>query len=427
MEISLDFPITATVDKLENAVPDDFYKSQLKKELETTLGKVFIGGMDGDASGFTIQGVDAVGGVISIPTEEEEEEGEDTPGLRGSEDGSSASRPPHQAATTTHTQVTYTLTARGTYRPPPYEQLGTVLQESINSDPEAVVKSLKDRESNDLPAIFDEVETASARHMTLKVGGSGVKDIQDVVTESAAADGSEGNNSDGMVDWAKVPIVLLSLLIAGLFGILLFRRAFVRRTKKKIAVGDDVISYLNEGTVVDIGSSCTVGTSRTNGSSRTSRDYSTGRMGSSSTRSLHGSSSSSGLRGSFAQHLGSRGGSGRPRASFNSAPSRLEEDAYSSEGKVGGRVERGRNGSSRKASSGLRGSFTKSSGSRGGGRRRASFDSSAPSLLPDGSYSNEGKGGRGGEHRDSSSSGKKRKKRRRLSDGKKSQKSHGLT
>ena len=86
MEITLDFPSSATVDKLENAVPDDFYKSRLKKELETTLGKVFIGGMDGDASGFTIQGVDAVEGVISVPTEEEEEE-EDTPCLRGSGDG----------------------------------------------------------------------------------------------------------------------------------------------------------------------------------------------------------------------------------------------------------------------------------------------------------------------------------------------------
>jgi hypothetical protein len=73
--------------------------------------------------------------------------------------------------------VTYSYTTRGMYHPPPREELGEIVSDSINADPVGIVKSLGDRAGGEgeddgdgppMPPVFAEVESAVSRHLTMK-------------------------------------------------------------------------------------------------------------------------------------------------------------------------------------------------------------------------------------------------------------------
>ncbi|EJK69502.1 hypothetical protein THAOC_09233, partial [Thalassiosira oceanica] len=90
--------------------------------------------------------------------------------------------------------ITYEVSARGTYRPPPYGQLGSGFEESINKDPDGLKNGLKERavKGNEtegglttgneteggltmgneteggLPVVFLKVQSSGARHLTVK-------------------------------------------------------------------------------------------------------------------------------------------------------------------------------------------------------------------------------------------------------------------
>jgi len=225
--VTLSFPGTVSVDDLRKVVPADFARSGVKRSLEGAF-KEFIGG----DSVFDVQGVEFHGGEIIVAQVEDKAAVEELPtsrwlrGLEGDEE--EASLLPQGDTTAASTQVTYTITTRGKYRPPPFEQLGAIMTDSINADPQGLVKSLKDKEG--LPPVFNEVEGANARHLTVKVPekkaqGLGGARVQ-ILNETS-------DTNDGMASWATVPIILLSLLISALMGTLLFRRVFVRRKKKR--------------------------------------------------------------------------------------------------------------------------------------------------------------------------------------------------
>ncbi len=71
--------------------------------------------------------------------------------------------------------MTYSYTTRGMYHPPPHEELGEIVSDSINADPVGIVKSLGDRAGGEgeddgdgppMPPVFAEVESAVSRHLT---------------------------------------------------------------------------------------------------------------------------------------------------------------------------------------------------------------------------------------------------------------------
>ncbi|KAL7537967.1 hypothetical protein ACHAWF_005955 [Thalassiosira exigua] len=280
-QVTLTFPATVSAEDLTGAVPEDFSRSSVKRILETTLARQFAA--DSGEGTFTIQGVELLEGVITVPevesqqeqsgqeseTEEEilaqemeeleealedsaalavEESKSDLPaarGLRGLQDEAAAAQAgaKHEDAATETTpsledvpavaQVTYTLTARGTYRPPPRLQLGEILQESINRDPTKLVRTLKDKEAvQELPPVFEDVVTVEARHLKVEPPslppGGGVEAYEDLLNQ-ATIRASEARG--GMARWAVAPVAMLSLSIAALAGAFLARRIFVRRRR----------------------------------------------------------------------------------------------------------------------------------------------------------------------------------------------------
>lgn len=224
--ITLNFPGSISEEVLESAVPSNFGSSDIKQTLEATMSRVLNGGEIGN---FTLEGLEFVQGEIVTPDNEG-----GTRGLRGL-----------QGAPTT--QVKYTITTRGSYKPPPYEPLGTFVQDSINRDPKGLVKSLKDKEVA-LPPVFEEVEEVTARHLTIKVQQpketlSGLEALENALNEPT-----------GMAKWATVPIILCALGIFGLTGALLFRRMFTRRVSPTTHDGkiqkmkrDPFADYINTG------------------------------------------------------------------------------------------------------------------------------------------------------------------------------------
>lgn len=228
-KIVLSFASTVTSEDLSAAVPQDFASSEMKRNLETTLAKMF----QGEGSAFTVQGVHLLDGEISSTQDSEE-----TPPsrmLRGLQRDVAAL--PQNTATSA--QVTYTLTTWGSYSPPPFEQLGTIISDSINADPTGLVKSLQDKESK-LPPVFEEVDDSNARHLTTKVEKKQPGPI------GAVQVFNEAKSSEGkMATWATVPIILMAFLIAALTGVLLFRRIFTRRVKK--VKNNPLQAYLKRG------------------------------------------------------------------------------------------------------------------------------------------------------------------------------------
>jgi hypothetical protein len=122
--------------------------------------------------------------------------------------------------TTGYTVVTYKFTARGGYNPPPQLQLGEIAEQSINADSRKLTKTLQDKVGD----VFVDLQTINAKHMTVKKP----VEIRPPPLEMLNAQNAE-SRSGGLATWATVPIILLALMISGLIGLFLFRRAFSRR------------------------------------------------------------------------------------------------------------------------------------------------------------------------------------------------------
>lgn len=171
---------------------------------------------------------------------EVEGEGEAVIEAEGGDDGDGVA--PAAAAV----QVKYTLTTRGAYNPPPHEQLGAILEDSVNRDPGGLVKSIKERRGEGLPPVFEDVEDVDASHLTVQIPQKGKVPAISVAERQEISNAKAAEESRGrMADWATVPVILLAFLIAALMGMLLFRRVFVRR--KRGVKRDHVGIYLKEG------------------------------------------------------------------------------------------------------------------------------------------------------------------------------------
>jgi len=243
LEVTLKIP--ANVD-LERVVPQDFEKSQVRRQLEqglTSFWAISVASYD-----FTVKGVDLHSGKIESLEEEhkktsivepetgeskllrgsyivldlEKEDFEPTTGrrmLRGS--FSSAANSLQRNANSRRkleeqwNRVIYTLTARGHYRPPPYQQLGSILEESINSNQQGLVNSLKEVEA--LPEEIP-VEDVYAKWQTMK-------ETSDAPVETV-------NTNDEFVfveSWAFALVITLALglvlFVIGLVGAYFYREA----------------------------------------------------------------------------------------------------------------------------------------------------------------------------------------------------------
>jgi hypothetical protein len=116
-------------------------------------------------------------------------------------------------------EITYTFTARGTYRPPPHEQLGHFVQNSINADPTELVRTL--REDSTLP--FQNLESVESSHLT--IGPPAPKLCPGCFGLQAVTSPEDG----GLKSWAEVPVILMSLMIVALSFVFFGRRVWKRR------------------------------------------------------------------------------------------------------------------------------------------------------------------------------------------------------
>ena len=235
-KVTFSFPERYSPQDLEDAVPQDFESSSIKKSLELTMATLFAKS-NNKIGDFDVKGINFIGGEIFTKSRRSRT-------LRG------GSRDLQRDNVGGAVGVTYTFTTRGKYSPPPYEQLGTLVSDSINADPVGLVKSLKDRENPNvqLPPVFDEVDDANVRHLTLKnneqlltaAGGMGLYGSLQV---QAANEGG-----GGLASWASIPVAILSAMIASLMGVLLFRRVFTRR-QKQVSNDHPLTMYMKKGSV----------------------------------------------------------------------------------------------------------------------------------------------------------------------------------
>jgi len=194
----------------ETVVPEEFATSNVKKSLESTMASLFAKRGSGD---FDIQGFDFISGNIHEKRSEESRRM-----LRGLQrDREEDSR---------FISVTYTFTTRGKYSPPPFEQLGTIVSDSINADPVGLVKSLKDKD----PVFEQADDTVNVRHLTLKKEEKSPSSPIGAVQVFSKAQSTDS----GLASWATVPLILLSASIASLVGVLLFRRVLGTRRQKQV-------------------------------------------------------------------------------------------------------------------------------------------------------------------------------------------------
>jgi len=201
-QITLNFASTVSSEALLSTT-----MSNVTMILETALAEIFQGGV----SSFDIKGVDLNGAVYAQASVSSM--------LRGLQ------------RTNMPAQVTYNITTLGSYKPPPFEQLGAIISDSINADPQEFVKSLKDREGSNLPPIFEEVEDLTARHLTTKVGKVLPPPISEIQESNEVG-------KEHMDSWAIIPVILMAFMILGLLGLLLFRRLHLRRVNKVYATND---------------------------------------------------------------------------------------------------------------------------------------------------------------------------------------------
>ena len=232
-KVTFSFPERYSSQDLEDALPQDFESSSIKKSLEVTMATLFAKS-NNKIGDFDVKGINFIGGEIFTKSRRRMLRGR---GLQRDNIGGAVG-------------VTYTFTTRGKYSPPPYEQLGTLVSDSINADPVGLVKSLKDIENPNvqLPEVFDEVDDANVRHLTLKnneqllkaAGGMGLYGSLQV---QAANEGV-----GGLASWASIPVAILSASIASLVGVLLFRRVFTRR-QKQVSNDHPLTMYMKKGSV----------------------------------------------------------------------------------------------------------------------------------------------------------------------------------
>jgi hypothetical protein len=104
-------------------------------------------------------------------------------------------------------------------QPPPHEQLGYFVQNSINANPADLVRSL--REDKTLP--FQDIISAESSHLT--VGPPPPK----VCTGCFGLQAIVALDEGGLKSWATVPIILISLMIGGLTFVFFGRRLWKRR------------------------------------------------------------------------------------------------------------------------------------------------------------------------------------------------------
>jgi len=160
LEVTLAVPPTAD---LERMVPENFEKSYVRRQLEQGLTSFLAS--SARSYEFEVKGIDLHSGKIESLEGEHKKTTVAGSNLRGGGTrarralrGSGASNQPYN-------RVIYTLTARGHYRPPPYQQLGSVIEDSINSNRKEVANSLKEVE-----ALPEEVlaEDVYAKWLTMK-------------------------------------------------------------------------------------------------------------------------------------------------------------------------------------------------------------------------------------------------------------------
>eukprot|EP00585_Thalassiosira_rotula_P004718 CAMPEP_0196138760 /NCGR_PEP_ID=MMETSP0910-20130528/6280_1 /TAXON_ID=49265 /ORGANISM="Thalassiosira rotula, Strain GSO102" /LENGTH=1149 /DNA_ID=CAMNT_0041399401 /DNA_START=95 /DNA_END=3541 /DNA_ORIENTATION=+ len=242
LEVTLRIP--ASVD-LEQVVPHNFEKSRVRWQLEQGLTSFLASSVA--SYEFQVKGVDLHSSKIESLEEEhkktsivEPEAGESKllrgssivvdlesveptarrKMLRGSSSPSMTANSLHRDANARReleeswNRVIYTLTARGHYRPPPYQQLGSILEDAINSDRRGLANSLKEVE-----ALPDEVleEDVYAKWLTMKE-----------TSEDAPAEIVNTNDEFVFEDsWGFALVVTLALglvlFIIGLVGAYFYR------------------------------------------------------------------------------------------------------------------------------------------------------------------------------------------------------------
>jgi len=214
---------TLSMEELKDiVVPEEFATSNVKKSLESTMASLFA---KRGSSDFDIQGFDFISG--NIHEKRSEESRKMLRGLQREEDSRFIS-------------VTYTFTTRGKYSPPPFEQLGTIVSDSINADPVGLVKSLKDKDP-----VFEQADDVNVRHLTLKKEEKSPSNPIGAVQVFSKA---QSSTDSGLASWATVPLILLSASIASLVGVLLFRRVFTRR-QKQVSNDHPLTMYMESGSV----------------------------------------------------------------------------------------------------------------------------------------------------------------------------------
>ncbi|KAL7515932.1 hypothetical protein ACHAWX_001001 [Stephanocyclus meneghinianus] len=138
-------------------------------------------------------------------------------------------------------EITYSFTARGSYRPPPHEQLGYFVQDSINADPTKLSRAL--REEPTLP--FEEVESVQSNHLTVGPPAPACHGCVGIQASSIADD------TNRMEAWATIPIILISLMIGALVFLFFGRRFWKRHhvvgpdTKREMRTKDFASSDLD--------------------------------------------------------------------------------------------------------------------------------------------------------------------------------------
>lgn len=113
-------------------------------------------------------------------------------------------------------------------QPPPFEQLGYFVQNSINVNPDKLGRVL--REDPDLP--FQNLAQATSNHLT--VGPPPPKPCETCLGIQALQYEEDPGLMEG---WATIPVALISVMIGGLIFLFLGRRMWKRRRE----VGDSVI------------------------------------------------------------------------------------------------------------------------------------------------------------------------------------------
>lgn len=122
----------------------------------------------------------------------------------------------------------------GSYKPPPYRQLGDFVEDSINDNEENLVRSLEKRATESdstedvnkaLPSFFADIDTLEGRHLVEDSGRNGGLEV------AKATFLNDSSGGGGLAAWATAPLVLIAVLITSLIGLLIFRRNFTRRRK----------------------------------------------------------------------------------------------------------------------------------------------------------------------------------------------------